>query len=300
MPIFASLPTELLHIIISQLRAFEIERVAKTFNRTLCAICFPLLAKRLAGKRHAKRMINRFGPIQNLEGGCPNLDILDLKGDLNWLLPLTEGEIDDDRDFPVTAKEDVDDLVKTSKRLGLALPDAFVRFMHSEELQSRVPTSDYFLFGPGGLRMCPKEIDGGAGGYIIRFLCDEQNCFYWSLYLDPNPTDGFGHCVLDDEDDANLEDDLNDAFDEMAANEAVEQEENDKAQATKDLLMATLSKERKLFATDFEGFLAEMYFIDRGTYLRRNLDKLDLPLEVKEYVKQAKKQAHQSEFSCDY
>jgi len=40
-----------------------------------------------------------------------------------------------------------------------------------------------------------------------------------------------------------------------------------------------------------------MYFLDRGTYLRRNLDKLDLPLEVKEYVKQAKKQAHQSEFS---
>jgi len=83
----------------------------------------------------------------------------------------------------------------------------------------------------------------------------------------------------------------------MAANEAVVQEENDKAQATKDLLMATLSKDRKLFATDFEGFLAEMYFIARGTYLRRNLDKLDLPLDVKEHVKEAKKRWHQLKFS---
>jgi len=99
-------------------------------------------------------MINRFWPIQNLEGGPPNLDILGLKGEPNWILPLTEDGIDDYRDFLVTGKgsEDVNDLVETSNRLGLALPNGFVRFMHSEELRSWVITSDYILLGPGGLR----------------------------------------------------------------------------------------------------------------------------------------------------
>ena len=317
----STLPKELLHIIISLLHASEVECVARTFNKEIYSICVPFLTKRLSAKHHAERMIARFGPKENFEWGphWRNFDALDLNGDLHWLLPLTEEETqkekddmeDEDEDWedeygdafekfdrdncPVTTQEDVDDLVATAERLGLALPDEFVRFMRSEELQSRVlcPDYEYFLLGPDGLRKCPASIDGGAGGYIIRFLClraGMEEPYYWNLYLDPNPLDGHGHCVLGDEDDANETDHDYwhgyNIYNRMLDAKKYTQAELDDAQG-KGVKMATLSVKRKLFATNFEEFLAELYLVSRAGYFLMNRGKLDLPEEVEEYFEES-------------
>ena len=284
MPELASLPAELLRLIISQLRPFEIERLARTFNKRLYDVSLPLLAQRIAAKRHAGRMIARFGPKVDFEWGPQNLDTLGLNSDLYWLQPHTSEEVDEHRDFDVDQDNEsrVDDLVVTTKRLGLTLPIGFVRFMRSQEMQFCIPSLfDEFYLGNGGLRKCPAIIDGGAGGYIIRFLLDELHLYSWNLYLDPN---GDGHCILGDSEEANLPTDPNSGyFREMIQAGHVTEDEIKKGKE-EGFEMATTSANTALWATDFEVFLAEAYFFYRIPYLRPNLDNLELPAEVKEFV----------------
>lgn len=85
MPVLTDLPVELLHFTISQLRPFEIEPLARSYNKRLYYICIPFLTRRLASRRNAKRMVRRFKPIS--KEPPPNLDFMDLNGDLRWLLP---------------------------------------------------------------------------------------------------------------------------------------------------------------------------------------------------------------------
>jgi hypothetical protein len=54
------LANELLLQIISYLRAFEIERLARTFNRRLTDACLPHLQSRIAGARNRRLMMDSF------------------------------------------------------------------------------------------------------------------------------------------------------------------------------------------------------------------------------------------------
>jgi hypothetical protein len=57
-----SLPIEILRLIVRHhLRAFEVERLARTFNKLLVSICAPELVERESMLRNARRMIALFG-----------------------------------------------------------------------------------------------------------------------------------------------------------------------------------------------------------------------------------------------
>jgi hypothetical protein len=64
-------------------------------------------------------------------------------------------------------------------RLGLALPPAFLDFLRSPQLQSKIRscTACYISVGP---RPVPAP---GVDGHLIRFLADQQGCLYWYLYV---------------------------------------------------------------------------------------------------------------------
>ncbi len=71
-------------------------------------------------------------------------------------------------------------LVDSARQLGLSLPDPFVRFMASPELQKHVPScTDCHFYLPETIVPCP----GSEDGYLIRFLDDQQFVLLWYLYL---------------------------------------------------------------------------------------------------------------------
>jgi len=73
-------------------------------------------------------------------------------------------------------------LKASAAQLGLRLPAAFLAFMTSPELQDRIPscTACYFDLSE---RIIQLPIDDG--GYLIRFLNDQQGVLLWYLYLTP-------------------------------------------------------------------------------------------------------------------
>jgi len=65
------------------------------------------------------------------------------------------------------------------QQAGLVLPQSFVDFMHSPELQRRVPSCtacEWDLSGP-----IPSPL--GDGAHLVRFLRDQQDVLFWYLYL---------------------------------------------------------------------------------------------------------------------
>lgn len=83
----------------------------------------------------------------------------------------------------------LNNLHQSAKLLGLKLPDSFVKFMGETYLQDRVPscTACYFDL-PDRIIASPFN----DGGYLIRFLDDQQWCLLWYLYLDQDGS----HSVL--------------------------------------------------------------------------------------------------------
>jgi hypothetical protein len=170
-----TLPEETLLQITSYLRAFEIERLARTFSRRLVCFCLPLLRQRITSARNARWATTLFGDLicDALNYADPemlyaaaqldtahgpysspparvNLDYLDLRGDLDWLRPLgvrvevrqsawSEREHDSS---PPMEPEGMTELLQAASRLGLHVPETFVRFMVDGELQSRMPCTD--------------------------------------------------------------------------------------------------------------------------------------------------------------
>ena len=103
---------------------------------------------------------------------------------LAWLGPLDD-TVDQQMDVhrrPDEPQGKLRDIVADAGRLGLTLPDAFLRLMISRELRDRIPscTACYFKLGDH-IMECP----GSPGTYIVRFLNDQQDCVLWYLYLTP-------------------------------------------------------------------------------------------------------------------
>lgn len=103
---------------------------------------------------------------------------------LDWLEPLdesTEAQMAIHRNVP-EARGRLANVIESAARFGLTLPESFTRLMGSPELQDRIPscTACYFKL-LDTIVPCP----GSDGGYITRFLNDQQHVLLWYLYLTP-------------------------------------------------------------------------------------------------------------------
>jgi hypothetical protein len=117
----------------------------------------------------------------------PPLDERQFRGEFQWLGtldPRVEREIgphraEDPGRGRLSAR--LEALVAEAARLGLALPAAFLRLLGSAALHDRIPscTACYFELPE---RITPSPF--GDGGWLIRFLNDQQGVLFWYLYLD--------------------------------------------------------------------------------------------------------------------
>jgi hypothetical protein len=117
-----------------------------------------------------------------------------LQGDFRWLGALEENledamSVHRRPEAQTRVEANLDRLLVHAGQLGLKLPAPFVRFMGSPALQQRVPscTACYFDL-PERIVQSPA----GDGGYLIRFLNDQQDVLFWFLYLNPKGE----HCVV--------------------------------------------------------------------------------------------------------
>jgi hypothetical protein len=101
---------------------------------------------------------------------------------LDWLEPLdahTDAQMAMHRN-PPEARGEVAKMAASATRLGLTLPESFVRLMSDPTLQDSIPscTACYFKLSDDLL-----PFPGGDGGYFTRFLNDQQDVLLWYLYL---------------------------------------------------------------------------------------------------------------------
>ncbi len=103
---------------------------------------------------------------------------------LDWLEPMnerTDAQMAIHRN-PPEARGEVAKLTDTAARLGLRLPESFVRLMSDSELQDRIPSCTACFFKlSDDIIPCPTS----DGGYIVRFYNDQQDVLLWYLYLTP-------------------------------------------------------------------------------------------------------------------
>lgn len=304
------LPPELLLNVVSHLRGYEVERLARSFNKAVYGACLPRLRIRFASQRNAKEMIRRFSDIGSNPGHCPvyeetyhglrlnslfgpfnpqpqlSLEYQELDGDLSWLgtgVSIYEHVADlTGRDRFTHVGENMSsareaELRGEARRLGFVIPEAFFTLMTNAQLRKRLPPGFGHYFSLGKLRKCSSLLDGGIGGYLIRFLRDGNDHRMWMLYLDPG--ENKGHCVLGfiDEDDFGPRDDV-EKIKKMClssgwiANEDLERAKDD------GLDLALLSFP-DLEGTDFERWLFKFHFdesinlhFDKNKILQATMD----------------------------
>ena len=209
---YNALANEIVIQIVKLIRSKDVENFAIVDKRTY-NLSYDRLEKLTALRRNAKTMVSRFdsrfpslgiyglpsrhayisSPIANEKdhySGKTNSTLagseyLELNGDLNWLQPVIGSRPHVwDRGEPAS-KEHLDRLVLSAMRVGVEIPQAFLTFMGSKELLERMFLGgDWISLGPS-LVKCDPEDDKGGGGYVIRFLCDQQSCRFWFLYVAP-------------------------------------------------------------------------------------------------------------------
>ncbi|KAJ7026581.1 hypothetical protein C8F04DRAFT_1125041 [Mycena alexandri] len=198
---FSLLPNELILLVITHIPPSGIEAFA-LINTQCHVLSVPVLNAHLKRKHAAAAMYARF-PHPNypqnsslgsealikkglLEAGMiPSLEYLHLNGDLHWLQAQTP-EIAAEHVWErgrAASVEAVQKLVADVERLGLTLPTGFATFIGTQDLIERMHLGGSTI-SLGELFKCTPEQDGGNGGHIARFLCDQQGCGYWGLYMD--------------------------------------------------------------------------------------------------------------------
>jgi hypothetical protein len=108
--------------------------------------------------------------------------IPEVDGTLSWLGSLdatTDQMMQVHRNAP-EARGNLERLIAEAEQLGLGLPQSFLRLMGSPKLQDRIPSSTacYFVLSE---HIVPSP--GTDGGYVIRFLNDQQDVLLWHLYV---------------------------------------------------------------------------------------------------------------------
>ncbi|CAI7605942.1 unnamed protein product [Penicillium manginii] len=320
MPSILHLPYELLTCVLGQLSPFDLESVAKTFNKTLYSTSHRLLKPHARWMKNALRISALFPPfathtnrrllpsfpghleplnedwsstreemsvrdcrVLGLDLNClpyirsspPDLrSWMKLDGTFGWLEPLGDRVLDDMRPYigiegrsPVAPGWQIDLLVKQAGELGLTLPEGFEVFLRSDRLHGHIPSYSAWYFSLSKLVKCPSEFDKGAGGYLVRFHCDQQFCAFSYLYLNPVGN----HCVLGSATD--IYQDM--STDEIEAPDASQQEQgrdqqdgdnyNDAGagvEEVKDLAKLDFT----LWGLTFEEYLAMTYFEELLSY----------------------------------
>ena len=131
--------------------------------------------------------------------GVPDLRFMGLDGSFHWLQPLDEAtalemqpHTGTEGDRPMAKPWQFAVLIGQARELGLTLPPGFHEFFTSNRLHHRIPSFSAWYFEPGRLVKCPSAVDNGAGGYLLRFHWDQQDCGFAYLYMNPSGN----HCVV--------------------------------------------------------------------------------------------------------
>jgi hypothetical protein len=117
----------------------------------------------------------------------PPLDPALFQGRFGWLPPLSEEmrarmEVYRRSEAAAQLAGRLDGLRQEAGRLGLRLPEAFLYFMARPELGDQIPsnTACYFDLSDHIIQLPVDD-----GGFLIRFLNDQQEVLLWYLYLSP-------------------------------------------------------------------------------------------------------------------
>ncbi len=109
-------------------------------------------------------------------------------GDFSWLKSL-DGNVADQMDIHYPSDNNFKEMQKTLKKLISAaaklkvkLPQEFITFLESKDLQRSIPsaTACYFSLSES-IIISPFE----DNAFMIRFFNDQQDCVLWYLYLTP-------------------------------------------------------------------------------------------------------------------
>jgi hypothetical protein len=211
---YNALANEIVIQIVKSIRSKDVENFAIINKRTYNA-SYDRLEELRTLRRNAKTMTSRFAsrhpslgiyglPSRYVYTSRPDPDekadrsrnrnstlagseYLELNGDLHWLQPVSALALKSHvwyRGEPAS-KEHLDKLVLSAKRVGVEIPQAFLTFIGSKELLERMLLGgDWLSLGPS-LVKCNREDDKEGGGYVIRFLRDQQDCRFWFLYVAP-------------------------------------------------------------------------------------------------------------------
>ncbi|KAM6528363.1 hypothetical protein FALCPG4_009348 [Fusarium falciforme] len=304
--VLLSLPQELLLKVVKELHLADVETLAQTFNRRIHATCMPFLTKRIAARKHSKRMKECFGTYNtqshlfklsediaeqlgfdgvdeiSIPDGPTSVEYMNLNGDLFWMEPLdphTARRMEPHHQGPAAGDPKlIDKLIADAEKLGLELPPGFVTFMRSEELQYRIPSAQaaFFLLGEDGFRKCPDKIDNGLGGYIIRFFVDQQWCWVWSLYIYPG-----GCAVLGSPGDTNC--DPEEAASQLLKEGRATQEEIDRAREMGFPVTYAMENDFVLHSLGFEEFLATTYYEELVFYVM-NYEQTGISKGLRDYL----------------
>ena len=216
-----ALPDELLLAIFSHLPAAFLLPVAQTYHRRLYHILQPLLAYSTRVRRNARLITQRLGPPQTYAddrrdpfaeayadrdlatrfgapfapNADPDLGYRGLCGDLRAWRPYMRLNPPAPRYADGLRHPQIRALLAQAARLGVAFPPGFIRVMIAEALDNRGAPPGAFYTLARALVKVPDACDAGAGGFALRFLSDQQGCWYGWLYVAPGP-DGGTHAVM--------------------------------------------------------------------------------------------------------
>lgn len=117
----------------------------------------------------------------------PAIDTSLFEGNFQWLPPMTAELRDvlaayDRPEASAHIVQRMGAIKSAAKQMGLQLPEDFLKFMASPELQVQIPSCTACYFDLSDI-IVQLPIDDG--GFLIRFYNDQQDVLLWYLYLTP-------------------------------------------------------------------------------------------------------------------
>ncbi|KAK3191554.1 hypothetical protein K4F52_002369 [Lecanicillium sp. MT-2017a] len=156
---------------------------------------------------------------------------------------------------PMAEGWQVDAVLKQAAIFGLTLPVGFETFCRSSRFHLRFPSYSAWYFRLGKIIDCPAVVDGGAGGYVMRFYIDQQACAFAYLYLSRSG----GHCIIFSSFDVYSSLSSSEIVDaehpEEEEDEEEEQEDSEDELRKEDFFIVGLTFEEYLVATYYEELL---------------------------------------------
>lgn len=186
-----SLPDECINIIFSHLRTSEIRLLALTFNHRLFTLASPIVVHNLAKFRDDEVYFDSIlvrkprDPEWKSGSLSRHLEYLELRDDLIWVKKRhREDQFAESRTDWKRQSVKLRHLHNITSRLGLTLPNSFIRLFDSSRRQDLFCCPDRVIIGDLGILTLPLYAQTGAA-YVLTFFQDGYelygNCH---LYLD--------------------------------------------------------------------------------------------------------------------